>query len=253
MPNLCQKCGAQLSEQSKFCPACGADTTQTAPPHTPQQQPPYQPSPYQTPPQYTQQPFQQPYQQQPYGYAQPPNAYALPQKEKHITFVFVSSLVFLIFFTIRFFTNIAAIGTYTQLLNTDASKYQNIYDAAMFSITTVVITFFVVLLLFIIATIARNKNKPAKSRVPISTVVLVFSLMALVAGIIYLISEISLLGAANEYPTEFNASSIFGSLIFDVVFIVFGIFNVVQSVLFMGFLKRKKQNEEAPPPASNVW
>ena len=229
MSKFCVKCGAQLPDGGKFCQFCGAETPQEQPSEqqSPWRQPPYQP------------PQNQPWQQNPYQ--QP---YYAPPKERHITFIFVTALVFMIFFAVRSITALTSLGDWNSLRG---GLRDMIYGRAMFSVFMTFITFAAALALFIFSAVARNKNKPAPEREKAAKTLFILSALAFVAGIVYMVSEALLLAAAFDYLSDAGKSQMYGSLVFDVVFICFGLVNIIKSNAFIGDMKRKAQENNVFP------
>jgi len=236
MGNFCRNCGSQIKEQSNFCEFCG---TPAAPV---QQNLPYQPNdPFSQPPVQPNDPFLQ---QNPYQPVhQPYQQHILRAKrENHITFIFVTSLVFMIIFAIKCISALSII----QTNHSYKGYYQDIYIAGLLNILIVFIAFAAALVFFIFAAASRNRSNHIEKRIRSSEILFILSITALSLGIIYLMSDIYYVAvyASHSNDSYYLISNTLSVFIFDAAFITFSIINVVKSRLFKSDLKQKFQNAD---------
>jgi len=222
----CNNCGSEISKEINACTSCGTKVTQV------QVSPSVQ------------------------LVGTTPKA-----REKHITFLFVTSLVFMIFFAIRCISALSSLSEWGSIKNVsglpDGIKaiLSRLEISVIFSAIMTVLAFACVLVFFIIATNLKNQQNPPEKRIKLAKSLKIFSILVIALGVVYMASEIIiyvqtsefLTRAAGEASLNQNAinqmksslnSSLVGSMLFNVTFIAFGIANVIKSYLFARNLKK---------------
>lgn len=233
---FCAVCGKEMLSDSKFCPSCGNQIAQAA---QSQQSP---------------------------TYTAPNSAQgAVPlakQKEQHITFLFVTALVFMILFAIRFISAMNAASEWETVKDTNdlpadvSDSLQGITDAIGLCFMAVLIAFVVVLVFFILIATLKSK-KDSNNRAKLAKTIFAFSIVVLVVSIVYMLSEINLVTACNAFVdaaanstavdqstlTELQSqidSSFTGAMVFNITFIAFSIANIIKSQQLAKNIKNKE-------------
>ena len=237
----CNYCYNGESNAEGFCNKCGArlkadDKTPLAPnyPKANAGQPYQQPYPYQ----------QQPYQQPPPGYPYL-NPYPQPiRKDKHITFLFVTSLVFMIIFAIRTLSSLISLVTWNNIRNSypGSGIMGNLYASVIFSLFMTILTFAALPVMFIYANKAKKMSYCADTRKKASKILFISAIIILIFAIAYTVSEILILLFLIEFSAGVaeigNPGSILGSIFFDAVFLAFCTVNLIKSLLFARDMKK---------------
>ena len=165
---------------------------------------------------------------------------AFIQKERHTKFMFVSSLVFMIF--------LASIAVSSLVSIHDLVETGNIFAGFVLtmaiSITAAIISFALILTFFVLSANAKNINNPIERRVKTSKLLWIFSVITVVGIILYLASEIVLLAVfvpkftnAKELTSQFT-----GSITFLITFLIFACVNMYKARTHMNYLIDKNNN-----------
>lgn len=222
---FCATCGKEMLSDAKFCPSCGNQIAQTVPS---QQVPTYTAS-----------------------FSTNSTVPLAKQKEKHIVFLFVTGLVFMILFAIRFMSTLGAVDEWKAVKDTDgltseiSDALQGITDAIGLCLMTVTVAFVSVLIFFILTATLKGK-KDTNNRSKLAKTIFAFSIIVLVAGAVYMVSEIILFteckaffdiatdsvtvdqSVLTDLQSQIN-SSFTGAMVFNITFIAFSIANVIKS------------------------
>lgn len=221
---FCEKCGCGQDNDSKFCPSCGAPTNnapiqqaqQVQPPVYPNQPPVSHQSPLSNIPNY--------------------NPMAITEREPHMMFMFVTSLVFMIFLITRSISAIATIGDWKEI----SVFFPETALKAYISIGATIVTCIATITFFVLATMSKSRHKPIADRIKLSKALFVFSIIALICSICYIVTESLLVSdvySIVNFDTE-QLSMITGSLAFNAVYIIFASINIWRAHAFGNYLKR---------------
>jgi len=213
MGYYCQSCGSKLNEQSNFCSHCGSPVTQI-------QQPAVQ----------GQNTYQNAYQK------------SAPVSNQ-ILFVFITTLIFMAYFSLRTFILLVLPGTWSPFW------WRIIYSVAALG------TFSIALAQFIFAYISFNKRNSLEKRIVSSGKLSALSIVSFILGLVLLVCFI--IGAVisgNDFVkfASFNglraAEELFifmsAFLVFDIAFFVFATLNMIKTKRFKEEISELRQDDD---------
>ena len=173
------------------------------------------------------------------------------QKERHLTSLFVSSLIFLIFFAIRTVLGVTSISDWVEIKNLDLPSdlsriAASLHNIAMIGIILAVASFAVILIFFILTCILKKQDTPIAKRINLSRILFVFAVLAMITGALYAVSEVLIYMEGMKFIKEaYGASGIsgeellqlqkefranfFGAIAFDIIYVFFTVANISKS------------------------
>lgn len=239
----CSNCRFRLEEWSNFCPSCGVPVAEIQPSPAQAQQINYKDSfaqifrsndAYQS---------NNPYQsarQNHYPYQR-----AAVKKERHITFIFVTSLIFMVFLAIIF------LFWFSVIPNLQYYRH-NILTIYVAEILTLIVTFFIfaaLLVFFIFAAVSRNKNRNMQKRIRLSEILFIFSKTVLSLAVVYAACNIYYTITLTPYIMEIEKAVFLGQRVlfslFCMTVVAFSIVNMIKSHFFKLELRQKSKNSDS--------
>lgn len=214
----CTKCGSEIQDEAVICVHCGVAVK------TPAQ-------------------FQ---------------ARAAKQKENKLTFVFVTSLIFMIIFATRGIAALGALFDWRAVRRYDFAEYASKSDvnslcnlAALYYIF-VLVFFATVLAVFIItATLRNNQGSSPKNRILFSKIIFISAAVTCALSVILIIVQIVFLIRLDDFAVSISEITVYidygirstlneswGTLVFDFTYLIFAVINVIKAWFFFCETKR---------------
>ena len=215
----CTKCGAEIQDEAVICVHCGVAVKLPAHIQTQSQAKP---------------------------------------KEQNLTFVFVTSLIFMIIFALGSFVTLLSFVDWRAVRNYDFSDYgtksdvNSLCNNAVFANIIILVFFAAVLTVFVITASVRSKQGSQGNRVLFSKILFISTILSLGLCLVLIISQISFyfqidsfnrsiseiryyIDSDISYTLEYSSASLF----FGVVYLAFAITNAVKSWFFFCETKKK--------------